>query len=322
MKARIKIVYPDAFTLNPGDLNWAPIQEFGDFISYEYSRPDQIVERLKDADIALVNKVILDAEVLTQLPKLQCICVTATGYNNVDLGLAKAKNIPVCNAVGYSTPAVAQHVFALLLEMTNGVGKYSQSVKSGDWAAQPHFSYWHQSLDELAGKTMGIYGFGRIGQAVAKIAMAFGMKVVATHKHPKRDAMAGVEFVDLETLFRESDAISLHAPLSDANFEIVNARLFHKMKPSAYLLNTGRGGLINEGDLYAALAAKKLRGAALDVLQAEPPKGAHPLFELDNCWITPHQAWASKAARQRLLGIVAENIKAFLAGQAQNVVNP
>lgn len=321
MSSRIKIVYADSHTLNPGDLDWSPIQQLGDFVHYELSRPDQVVQRLIEADIVLVNKVVLDAKILSQLPDLQCICVTATGYNNVDLAAASARNIPVCNAVGYSTPAVAQHVFAMLLEMTNGVGEHNQSVKAGEWSTQPHFSYWHQSLDELAGKTMGIYGFGRIGQAVAKIAMAFGMKILATHKHPERDAMPGVEFVDLETLFSESDAISLHAPLSDANFEIVNTALLEKMKPTAYLINTGRGGLVQEQDLYAALAAKKLKGAALDVLQTEPPKGKHPLFELDNCWVTPHQAWASRAARQRLLNIVAENIQAFLDGNPKNVVN-
>lgn len=315
------IVYLDSHTLNPGDLDWSPIANLGHFQRYEFTEPNQIVERAKNADIVLVNKALITAEVLAQLPNLKCICVTATGYNNVDLKAARAKQIPVCNAVGYSTPAVAQHVFALLLAMTNGVERHSQSAKSGDWAAQQHFAYWFEALDELRGKTMGIYGLGRIGQSVARIALAFEMKVLATHKHPERDAMPGVQFVDLETLFAESDVVSLHAPLSDKNLEIVNKDLLATMKPSAYLINTGRGGLIQEQDLYEALSKKQIKGAALDVLQKEPPNGPHPLFELDNCIITPHQAWASLAARKRLMQIVADNIKAFLDGEPTQVVN-
>jgi glycerate dehydrogenase len=318
----INIVYPDAHTLNPGDLDWEPLQQLGQLQAYDYTSKDQVVERLKSADIVLVNKVILDRETLQALPRLRCVCVTATGYNNVDTEAARERGIPVCNVSGYSTPAVAQHVFAMLLEMTNQVGAHAVSVRNGAWSGQPHFAYWLQTLDELQGKTMGIYGFGRIGQAVAKIAMAFGMAVKATHKHPKRDAMAGVEFVSLEQLFRESDVISLNAPLTENNVEIVNADLLGQMRPTAYLINTGRGGLINEADLYEALSAKKIKGAALDVLQTEPPREQHPLFNLDNCWVTPHQAWASLAARQRLLNGVVDNIKAFLDGQPQNVVNP
>ncbi|HKK75645.1 MAG TPA: D-2-hydroxyacid dehydrogenase [Saprospiraceae bacterium] len=317
----INIVYPDAHTLNPGDLDWMPLQKLGHLQAYEHTPADQVVERLKEADIVLVNKVKINAEILDQLPRLRCICVTATGYNNVDTEAARERDIPVCNAVGYSTPAVAQHVFALLLEMTNRVGAHARSVRAGDWSGQPHFAYWLETLDELYGKTMGIYGFGRIGQAVAKIAMAFGMQVRATHKHPIRDAMEGVHFVPLEQLFRESDVISLNAPLTEDNFEIVNAELLGQMQATAYLINTGRGGLINETDLHAALSAKRLKGAALDVLQNEPPREGHPLLALDNCWITPHQAWASYAARQRLLDIVVENVKAFLDGQPTNVVN-
>lgn len=318
----INIVYPDAHTLNPGDLDWGPLQNLGQLQTYDYTPKDQVVERLKLADIALVNKVILDRETILALPRLQCICVTATGYNNVDTAAARERSIPVCNVSGYSTPAVAQHVFAMLLEMTNQVGAHAASVREGDWAEQPHFAYWLQTLDELQGKTMGIYGFGRIGQAVAKIAMAFGMEVKATHKHPKRDAMERVQFVSLEQLFQESDVISLNAPLTEKNFEIVNSDLLGQMRPGAYLINTGRGGLIHEQDLYEALSAKKIKGAALDVLQTEPPKEQHPLFTLDNCWITPHQAWASHAARQRLLNSVVENVQAFLNGQPINVVHP
>ena len=315
------IVYLDAYTLNPGDLDWSPIAHLGHFTRYEFTEQNQVVERAKDADIVLVNKALLTKEIIEQLPQLKCICVTATGYNNVDLQAARAHHIPVCNAVGYSTPAVAQQVFALLMAMTNRVEKHSQSAKSGDWAAQKHFAYWLSPLDELAGKTMGIYGLGRIGQSVAQIALALGMQVLATHKHPQRDAMPGVRFVDLATLFRESDAISLHAPLSEQNFEIVNRDLLSTMKPGAYLINTGRGGLVQEQDLYEALSKNWIKGAALDVLQVEPPTGPHPLFELENCIITPHHAWATVAARGRLMQIVADNIQAFLDGAPVNVVN-
>lgn len=317
----LNIVYLDAYTLNPGDLDWSPIATLGHFQRYEFTEQNQVVERAKNTDIVLVNKVKLDAEIISQLPQLKCICVTATGYNNVDLEAARSRNIPVCNAVGYSTPAVAQQVFALLLALTNRVESHSQSVQSGDWAAQQHFSYWLHPLDELAGKTMGIYGLGRIGQSVARVALAFGMQVLATHKHPKRDAMPGVRFVNLATLFKESDVISLHAPLSESNFEIVNRQLLSTMKPTSYLINTGRGGLIQEQDLYEALSKQQIKGAALDVLQTEPPAGPHPLFELDNCVITPHQAWASVAARKRLLQIVADNIQAFVSGTPRFVVN-
>ena len=315
-----KIVYLDSYTLNPGDLSWAPLEALGQFTSFPHSRKDEILERAQDATILLANKAPISADILAQLPKLECICVTATGFNNVDVKVAKARNITVCNVVAYGTSAVAQHVFALLLNMTNAIEAHSQSVKAGDWSKQIHFAYWNQAIIELSDLTMGIYGFGRIGRQVAKIAQAFGMKVIAHHKHPKRDAMETVDFVSLEELFKKSDVVSLHAPLTAKNKHIVNAELLKRMKPSAYLINTGRGDLIHESDLYVALKNKQIAGAGLDVLSTEPPLSDHPLFELDNCWVTPHQAWASRAARQRLLDIVVENIKAFQAGTPQNEV--
>jgi glycerate dehydrogenase len=315
------IVALDGATLNPGDLSWKAISAIGHFSVYDYTAPEDIVTRAKTADVILVNKVLIDAGLIKQLPRLKCICVTATGYNNVDLNAAAARNIPVCNAVGYSTDAVAQHVFALLLMMTNQAERHDKSVKQGDWSTQPHFSYTLNTIPEIAGKVMGIYGFGRIGRKVAQIAQAFGMSVLSTHKHPQRDAREGVSFVDLADLFSESDVISLHAPLSKSNEGIVNSHLLGRMKAGAYLINTGRGGLINELDLREALLQNRLAGAALDVLRQEPPKAGHPLIGLPNCWITPHVAWASFEARQRLMAITVQNINAFLKGSPQNVVN-
>jgi glycerate dehydrogenase len=317
-----KMVALDSATLNPGDLSWDEIAKLGQFRDYPYTREEEIVERSVEADILLVNKVLIGEEVLQQLPGLKCICVTATGYNNIDLDAASAQGIPVCNAVGYSTDSVAQHVMALILAMFNRVKEHDQSIKSGEWSAQPHFSYTLHTIPELSSKVMGIYGFGKIGQRVGELARAFGMKVLATHKHPERDAREWVQFVDLPTLFAKSDIVSLHAPLTDENREIVDLKLLKEMSPDAYLVNTGRGGLIKEADLSRALEQKILAGAALDVLSQEPPASDNPLLRAPNCWITPHIAWATAASRQRLMDITCENIRAFLEGNPQNVVNP
>lgn len=316
-----KIVVIDGYTVNPGDISWDDIARLGDFEVYEESTYEEALIRAKEADILIVNKLLCDKHFINQLPQLKCICLSATGYNNVDLKAASARNIPVCNAVGYGTASVAQHVFALLFALSNRVEMHHASVVAGDWANCPNFSYFLQPIEEMAGRTMGIYGFGRIGQKVAEIALAFDMKVLATHKHPERDARPNVEFVSLEKLFSSCDVISLHAPLSEQNYQIVNRDLLALMRPSAYLINTGRGGLIQEADLKAALEVGKLAGAALDVLSQEPPPKDHILMDAPNCIITPHNAWASRAARQRLMDITATNIRAFLAGEAQNVVN-
>jgi len=321
LKKRPEIVVTDGFTLNPGDLSWRKLQSLGHVQLYDHTPAGEMAGRAASATILIVNKTPVDAGLLAQLPLLECICVSATGYNNVDTAAAKARGIPVCNAVGYGTDSVAQHVFALLLEWQNKVHAYQNSVAAGDWARSRDFCYYLHSSRELAGKTMGIYGFGRIGQKVAVIAQAFGMNVLACHKHPERDAMPGVQFVDIETLFAQSDVISLHAPLSAENEGIVNKNLLHLMKPDALLINTGRGGLIHEADLREALLQKSIGGAALDVLLKEPPVENHPLFGLDNCLITPHIAWASVEARERLMEITVENVRAFLAGAPQNVVN-
>ena len=318
---RPRIVVVDGKTLNPGDLSWSRLNALGRLDVYEYSTAGSILERVRNADIILANKAVIDAEMISRLPNLKCICVLATGFNNIDVGAAAARGIPVCNAVGYGSASVAQHAVALLLELTNHVGLHNQSAKGGDWSGQPHFSYHLRPLVELDGKTLGIYGFGNIGQRVGRIARSFGMRVLAVHKHPERDAGPGVAFVDLETLFRESDVVSLHAPLTEENAGIVDRGLLEKMKPTAFLVNTARGGLINEDDLKAALEEGVLAGAALDVLSEEPPPEDHPLFSLGNCLITPHHAWATREARERLLEITVENVRAFLKGEAQNVVN-
>jgi glycerate dehydrogenase len=317
----MKIIALDGRTLNPGDLSWEGLSTFGEYEIHDFTPKEQVVERGRPADILLVNKVVLGKNELAQLPNLKCICVTATGYNNVDLQAARERGIPVCNAVGYSTDSVTQHVFALLLALTNKVYQHHISVQAGEWQRSDDFAYTLHTLPELAGKIFGIYGFGRIGQRVADLAQAFGMKILATHKHPERDARPGVEFVSLEELFERSDVISLHAPLSEANREIVNAQLMQRMKSTAYLINTGRGGLIQEADLKLALQEGQLAGAALDVLSTEPPKEGNVLISAPNCILTPHLAWAALEARQRLMDITLNNIRAFQAGAPQNVVN-
>lgn len=319
---RPKIVVLDGHTLNPGDLSWNKLKVLGQASIYEHSTPEQIPERAEDADIILVNKAVIDARQLSRLPALKCICVTASGYNNIDVDKAAERNIPVCNAVGYGTDSVAQHVFALLLELTNKVQSHHESVIDGEWGRSRDFCYTLGAIPELAGRVMGIYGFGRIGQRVAAIAQAFGMEVLSTHKHPERDARPGVTFVPIETLFERSDVISLHAPLTEENAGIVNAGLLSRMKRTAYLINTGRGGLIDEAALRLALQSAQLSGAALDVLSEEPPRKGNTLFGAPNCLITPHMAWATREARQRLLDISVENVKAFLRGEPRNVAAP
>lgn len=317
---RPSIVVLDGYTLNPGDLSWNKLKALGNAAIFEFSSPEQAIDRAKEADIILVNKFQVTKHILDQLPQLKCIIVLATGYNNVDVQEAKKRDIVVSNAVGYGSSSVAQHVFALILELTNRVAQHNKSVQEGTWSSCRDFSYWLQSIPELSGKTFGIYGLGRIGRQVARIALAFNMKVMATHKHPERDAMEGVHFVDLESLFSNCDVISLHAPLNNENKEIVNKNLLGRMKKNAILINTGRGGLINELDLKTVLVEKKIFGAALDVLSKEPPIEDHPLFGLENCLITPHISWAALEARARLLEISIENIKAFLRGEPKNRV--
>ncbi len=312
------IVYLDAHTLNPGDLDWAPLTSLGNVTFYDRTSPAQIVERAKEAEIVLVNKVKMSRETLGQLPKLRYIGVTATGYDIVDMQTARELNITVTNVRGYGTDSVAQHTFALLLELALNVGRHNQSVHAGEWERSPDFCYWKSPMVELAGKTLGLVGYGDIGKKVAAIGRAMGMTIVAYKRHPYDSP--NVRFVNLPTLFAESDVVSLHCPMTSENKGFVNQDLLATMKPSAFLINTSRGALINETDLTEALNKRVLAGAGLDVLSTEPPTRENPLLTAQNCVITPHIAWASVEARGRLLASVVENMKAFLAGTPINVV--
>lgn len=318
---QVNIVVLDGYTLNPGDLNWKGLAALGQLQVYDRTPPDAVIDRCRNAQIVLANKQKLSGETLRALPKLKCISVTATGYNNIDIEAARELGITVCNVSGYGTTAVAQHVFALMLHFLNQVADHHRDVITGGWSRQEDFAYTLSPITELAGKTLGIYGFGQIGRQVGKIGHAFGMRVISKHKHPERDARSWVEFVDLDTLFRESDFLSLHAPLTDENAGLVNKDRLAQMKPGAYLINTGRGGLVVESDLKAALESGRLGGAGLDVLSQEPPPADHLLFGVRNCIITPHNAWASREARQRLMDETVNNIRAFLKGKPVNVVS-
>ena len=315
------IVILDGFVANPGDLSWEGIRQYGNLKVYDRTSADVIYERAKEANILIVNKCSLDRALLNRLDQLQCICTLATGYNNIDIPAAKERGIVVCNAVGYSSPSVAQQVFALLLELTNGVGRHNDSVQQNAWANASDWSYWKSPLIELSGKTMGIYGLGKIGQEVAKIALAFGMNVIATRKDKTKPTPSAVQLVAIDQLFKESDVLTLHAPLTTENTGIINKHNLSLMKSTAYFINTGRGGLVEELDLKNALLSGQIAGAGLDVLSQEPPPKDHLLLNVPNCLITPHHAWATKASRERLIQIVADNIKGFLNGALQNVVS-
>ena len=317
----MKIVVLDGYTLNPGDLDWSPLQNMGETKIFERSTPDQILARSADANIILSNKVVLDKPVLEKLKRLKLIAVTATGFNNIDVEAAHELGILVCNASNYGSDSVAQHTFALILELTNQCGLHNHSVKNGGWSQSKDWSYQLNPMMELAGKTLGIVGFGSIGQKVASIALGFGMKVMANHKHPERDRREGVTFVSLGNLLKMSDVVTLHCPLNNENKGFINAKSLSLMKPSAFLINTSRGQLINESDLEDALINGKLNGAGLDVLSQEPPLSDHPLTRLQNCFVTPHHAWATRESRQRLMDIVVGNVEAFIKGEPRNLVN-
>lgn len=314
----VKIVVLDGYTANPGDLSWEGLAALGELTVHDRTAPEQVLERAQEAEILLTNKTVLSREVLEQLPDLQCISVLATGYNIVDTKAAKDLGIVVCNVRGYAANAVAQHVFAAMLEFANGMAAQADDVASGGWQQSRDFSYSLRPTTELAGKTIGIYGMGQIGRKVADIALAFGMKVISHHKHPQRDQRPGVTFVSFERMMREGDFISLHAPLSIENQGIINKGTLAWMKPTAFLINTGRGGLIQEEDLKEALEENRISGAALDVLSIEPPTKGNVLIGAKNCIITPHQAWATREARALLLQESVENIRAFLEGAPRN----
>lgn len=318
----MKIVVLDSFALNPGDLSWDWLKALGDCEIHHRTPQDKILERCENADIVLTNKTPLTAETLTQLPTLKYIALLSTGYNIVDCDCAKARGIPVSNIPAYSTNAVAQLTFSLILEITNAVGIHSESVKNGDWSSCPDFCYWKAPLTELCGKTLGVVGFGQIGQAVADIAEAFKMKVVAVSGHETNQShRKNFRWVDMDTLAKESDIISFHCPLTEKTTGLVNKEFISKCKDGAIIINTSRGPVINDKDLADALNSDKLKGAGLDVLTVEPPRADNPLLKAKNCFITPHIAWAAFETRERLMNILKENVTAYLSGKPQNVVN-
>lgn len=308
----MKIFVLDGHTLNPGDNPWDAVAKLGELKIYDITPPDQVVERSRDADIVITNKSLLTADVLSKLPNLKFISVIATGYNVVDIGAARERGIPVSNVPAYSTDSVAQVTFALILELAHRVGHHSDVVHAGKWSAQPHFSFWDTPQVELAGKTLAIIGYGHIGKRVAVIAEALGMKVLT----------AGRDQAKVREIVASADVVTLHCPLTADNTGLVNRDFLALMKPTAFLINPARGGLVVEQDLADALNAGKLAGAAVDVVSIEPIKPDNPLLKTRNCIITPHIAWASLEARKRLMQATAENIRAFISGKPINVVNP
>ena len=311
----MKIVVLDGYTENPGDLSWAPLAQLGQLTVYPSTPPELVAQRIAGAQAVILNKVVLDRALIQGAAHLQYIGLLSTGYNVVDLSAARERNIPVTNIPGYATPSVAQFTFALLLELCHQVGRHNQAVQQGKWSSSPHFCFWETPQVELWGKTMGILGYGQIGRQVGAIAQAMGMKVLAAGRSntPGR--------VNLEQLLKESDVISLNCPLTPQTQGIINKDTLAQMKDGAFLINTARGGLIVEADLRQALLSGKLAGAAVDVARSEPIPMDSPLLGLPNLIITPHIAWAAREARQRLMDILVDNLRAFQQGSPRNVVN-
>ncbi len=316
----MRIVVLDGYTLNPGDNPWDPVAKLGELIVYDRTPPELIVERARGAEIVLTNKTPLSSSTLSELTDLRFIGILATGYDIVDVRAARARGVIISNVPEYSTYTVAQHVFALLLELCHRVGLHDNAVHAGLWAVCADFSFWLQAPIELDGWIFGVVGFGRIGRRVAEIARAFGMRLLATGPHQPTGLPLWVEWTTLHELFRRADVVSLHCPLTESNERFVNAELLATMKPSAFLINTARGKLIDEAALANALHQGRLAGAAVDVVSEEPVRPENPLLTAPNCIITPHIAWASLAARRRLMETTAANIRAFLSGQPINVV--
>ena len=313
----MRIVILDGLTTNPGDVSWEPLERLGSLTVFDRTAPGDVAARAADADAVLTNKAIVGREQIAVLPQLKYVGVLATGFNIVDVAAARERGIPVCNVPEYSTPNVVQATWALILELANRVGHHDRTVHEGHWAACHDFCYWHGDLVELAGRTLGIVGHGRIGRGVAAVGRAFGMRVI----HHRRQGGGDPACVDLDTVFRESDVVSLHCPLTPETKGLVDARRLALMKPTAFLVNTARGPLVDEAALAAALNAGQIAGAAVDVLSVEPPPASNPLLTAKNCVITPHVAWATRDARRRLIDVTAANLAAFAAGQPQNVVN-
>ena len=320
----MKLTVLDGFTLNPGDLSWEPLEALGELTVYDRTDvrdESEILRRIGDAEIVLTNKTPLSAAVLRRCPKLRLIAVLATGYNVVDCAAAGELGIPVCNVPGYGTAAVGQFAIAMLLEICCRVGLHDRSVHSGCWERSRDFCYWEAPLTELSGKTMGIIGFGRIGQTTGTIARAMGMRILAHSPHPTEEGRAIAEYVDLDTLLSESDVISLHCPQFPETEQLICRQTIARMKDGVILLNNSRGGLINEQDLADALRSGKIAAAGLDVVSTEPIRSDNPLLTAPNCILTPHISWAALECRRRIMEMTAENIRAFLAGHPIHVVS-
>jgi glycerate dehydrogenase len=316
----LKIAVLDRCTVTNGDISFAPMEAVGKVIYYDVLPPAEIPAAIGDCDAVVVNKARITAEIMDACPNLKFIGLFATGYNNIDTVAAARRGIVVCNVPGYSTQSVAQHTFALMLHFASRVDEYAASVARGDWANASTFSYLSFPSHELCGRTLAIYGYGNIGRKVADIGRAFGMKVIAT-VHSPRPAEDGVEFVDVNELFSRADYLSLHCPLTEETRHLVNAQTLSLMKPTAYIINTARGGVIEEDALCDALNSGRLAGAGIDVLDTEPMRPGHPYLTAKNCYITPHVAWGTLDARSRLITMVAENLKAYEAGKPINKVN-
>lgn len=317
----MKIVNLDGYTTNPGDLSWDWLGNYGEYKVYDRTAPEQIAERAKDADILIINKSVITAQMLENLPNLKFVGLQSTGYNVIDCKAARARNITVSNIPAYSTTGVAQLVFAFILQVSDNVSLHSDAVHNGEWCECPDFCFWKTPLTELDGKTIGIIGFGSIGRRVAQIANAFGMNVVVFTPHPKSDEYKNVNFVDFDTLLSDSDFITCHCPLTEKTENLIDKNAIDKMKNNAVVINTSRGPVVNDEDLAYALNSGKIKAAGVDVLRVEPPEKENPLLQAKNCYITPHIAWAAYETRARLLGILEQNIKAYIDGNPINVVN-
>lgn len=318
----MKIVVLDGYTLNPGDLSWSKLEKLGNITVHERTPADQVYERAERAEIVLTNKTPLPADVINKLPSLKYIGVLATGYNIVDIEAAKQQAIVVANVPGYGTDSVVQMTFALLLELCQHVQRHSDAVREGKWARSADWCFWDFPLIELSGKTMGIIGFGSIGQEVADVATAFGMKILGQSRtQTDQSQRKNFKWASVDELLKTSDVISIHCPLTPETKGLINKESLRKMKPSAFLLNTSRGPIIIDQDLADALNSDVIAGAGIDVLSVEPPSTGNPLFKAKNCLITPHIAWATKEARTRLMNSVVDNVSAFLSGKPVNIVN-
>ncbi len=317
-----KIVYLDAYTTNHGDISWNKLEALGEVVIYDHSTPEEILERAKDAQILLVNKARLDAKNIPQLSNLQLIVVSATGYNNVDIQSAQEAGVTVCNVKDYSTTSVAQHVFSMIFALYNRTEYYNYKVRKGTWSTNRDFCFYDHSIEEIAGKTLGIIGYGNIGKKVAQIATAFGMKVLASNSTEEQKVISDdIQLTDQNSVIAAADILSLHAPLTNQTKYLINKRSLQMMKPDGILINTSRGGLINEFDLSAHLARNPTFFALIDVLSVEPPTDFNALIEHSNCLVTPHIAWASKQARIKLIEGCVDNILAFQNGEPINVVS-